>query len=100
LLKVKTDKGFWEGDLVLLAVGVRPDARLAKSIGLNIGKTGAIAVNFAQQPLWKCGMRRGIAAIVSQSQPQLGKYPLGELPNKQGRVVGRNIGGKPGPLTE
>jgi NADPH-dependent 2,4-dienoyl-CoA reductase/sulfur reductase-like enzyme len=42
-LKVTTDKGFWEGDLVLLAIGVRPDAQLAKTIGLAIGKTGAPA---------------------------------------------------------
>jgi NADPH-dependent 2,4-dienoyl-CoA reductase/sulfur reductase-like enzyme len=49
LLKVTTDKGAWEGDLVLLAIGVKPDTRLAKYLSLNIGKTGAIAVNFAQQ---------------------------------------------------
>ena len=49
LLRVTTDKGAWEGDLVLLAIGVKPDVRLAKSLGLSIGKTGAISVNFAQQ---------------------------------------------------
>jgi NADPH-dependent 2,4-dienoyl-CoA reductase/sulfur reductase-like enzyme len=96
LLKVKTDKGFWEGDLVLLAVGVRPDARLAKSIGLNIGKTGAIAVNFAQQTslenVYAAGDCCELYHRVSHSWVNI---PLGDIANKQGRVVGRNIGGKP-----
>lgn len=96
LLKVKTDKGFWEGDLVLLAVGVRPDARLAKSIGLNIGKTGAIAVNFAQQTSLENVYAAGDCCEsyhrVSHSWVNI---PLGDIANKQGRVVGRNIGGKP-----
>jgi NADPH-dependent 2,4-dienoyl-CoA reductase/sulfur reductase-like enzyme len=95
-LKVITDAGAWEGDMVLLAVGVRPNAGLAKSIGLNIGKTGAIAVNFAQQTSvenvyavgdccesWHRVSRRWV------------NIPLGDIANKQGRVAGRNIGGKP-----
>ena len=95
-LKVTTDKGFWEGDLVLLAVGVRPDAQLAKSIGLNIGKTGAIAVNFAQQTslenIYAAGDCCESFHKVSHSWVNI---PLGDIANKQGRVAGRNIGGKP-----
>jgi NADPH-dependent 2,4-dienoyl-CoA reductase/sulfur reductase-like enzyme len=95
-LKVTTDKGFWEGDLVLLAVGVRPDARLAKSIGLDIGKTGAIAVNFAQQTsmgnMYAAGDCCESWHRVSRRWVNI---PLGDIANKQGRVAGRNIGGKP-----
>ena len=95
-LKVITDKGFWEGDLVLLAVGVRPDARLAKSIDLRIGKTGAIAVNFAQQTSMENVYAAGDCCEsfhkVSRSWVNI---PLGDIANKQGRVAGRNIGGKP-----
>lgn len=95
-LKVVTDKGFWEGDLVLLAVGVRPDARLAKSIGLNIGKTGAISVNFAQQTslenVYAVGDCCESFHKISRSWVNI---PLGDIANKQGRVAGRNIGGKP-----
>lgn len=95
-LKVITDKGFWEGDLVLLAVGVRPDARLVKSIDLKIGKTGAIAVNFAQQTSMENVYAAGDCCEsfhkVSRSWVNI---PLGDIANKQGRVAGRNIGGKP-----
>ena len=95
-LKVITDAGEWQGDMVLLAVGVRPNAALGKSAGLTIGKTGAIAVNFAQQTSveniyavgdccesWNRVSRRWV------------NIPLGDIANKQGRVAGRNIGAKP-----
>ncbi|PKN05918.1 MAG: hypothetical protein CVU72_07125, partial [Deltaproteobacteria bacterium HGW-Deltaproteobacteria-7] len=92
-LKVTTDKGFWEGDLVLLAVGVRPDARLAKSIGLNIGKTGAIAVNFAQQTSLENVYAAGdCCESFHKVSRRWVNIPLGDIANKQGRVAGRNIG--------
>ena len=34
-----------EADLVILSIGVRPEVKLAKEAGLEIGKTGGIAVN-------------------------------------------------------
>jgi len=95
-LRVLTDKGAYEGDLVLLAIGVRPDVRLAKSLNLNIGKTGAIAVNFAQQTSMENVYAAGDCCEsfhrVSRSFVNI---PLGDIANKQGRVAGRNIGGKP-----
>jgi len=96
LLKVTTDKGVWEGDMVLLAVGVKPNAALAKSAGLGIGKTGAIAVNFAQQTSVKNVYAVGDCC---ESWHRVSRrwvnIPLGDIANKQGRVAGRNIGGNP-----
>ena len=46
--KVITDRGErgeFEADLVLLAVGVRPDARLAEATGMALGARGAVAVD-------------------------------------------------------
>ncbi|MHB8137752.1 MAG: FAD-dependent oxidoreductase [Smithellaceae bacterium] len=95
LLKVITDKGEYEGDLVLLAIGVRPDTRLAQSIGLKVGLSGAIAVNFAQQAslenVYAVGDCCESYHRVSRSWVNI---PLGDIANKQGRVAGRNIGGK------
>lgn len=42
---VKTEKRTVEADLVLLALGARPNTLLATEAGLRIGETGAIAVN-------------------------------------------------------
>ena len=95
-LCVKTDKGEYEGDLVLLAIGVRPDTRLAQSIGLKVSSSGAIAVNFAQQ-----ASLENVYAVgdCCESYHRVSRrwvnIPLGDIANKQGRVAGRNIGGKP-----
>lgn len=95
-LKVVTDTGAWEGDMVLMAVGVRPDSALAKTAGIVIGKTGAIAVNFAQQTsvenIYAVGDCCESWHRVSRRWVNI---PLGDIANKQGRVAGRNIGGKP-----
>lgn len=95
-LKVSTSTGDVEGEMVLLAVGVRPNTTLAKSIGLKIGDSGAIAVNFAQQT----SMENIFAAgDCSESWHRVSRrwvnLPLGDIANKQGRVAGRNIGGSP-----
>jgi len=95
LLRVVTDKGSWEGDLVLMAIGVKPDVQLAKSLGLNIGKTGAIAVNFAQQTSLENVYAVGdCCESFHKVSRRWVNIPLGDIANKQGRVAGRNIGGK------
>lgn len=95
-LSVTTDKGNYEGDLVLLAIGVRPDASLAKSMGLKIGQSGAIAVNFAQQTSLENIYAAGdCCESFHKVSRRWVNIPLGDIANKQGRVAGRNIGGKP-----
>ncbi|MDI6742553.1 MAG: FAD-dependent oxidoreductase [Smithella sp.] len=95
-LKVITDAGAWEGDMVLLAVGVRPNAALARTTGLAIGNTGAIAVNFAQQTSVENVYAAGdCCESWNRVSRRWVNIPLGDIANKQGRVAGRNIGGKP-----
>ncbi len=43
--RVVTDKGSIDVDVVVMAIGVRPNVKLAREAGLAIGTTGAIAVN-------------------------------------------------------
>ena len=45
VISVTTDKGEYPADIVLIAVGVQPNIRLAKEMGLEIGETGAIKVD-------------------------------------------------------
>jgi len=95
-LRVVTDRGEIDTDLLLVATGVRPETRLAETIGLAVGETRALRVNFSQET-----SREGVYAVgdcaevfhrVSQSWTSL---PLGDIANKQGRVAGSNIGGTP-----
>ena len=80
----------------MLAIGVRPDSRLAQSIGLKTGLSGAIAVNFAQQASLENVYAVGdCCESFHKVSRRWVNVPLGDIANKQGRVAGRNIGGKP-----
>jgi len=93
-LRLITSRGEEEADMVLMAVGIRPDTGLAGKMGLPLGKTGAIQVNFSQQ-----AGREGVYAVgdCAESFHRVsGRWvniPLGDIANKQGRVAGVNIGG-------
>jgi NADPH-dependent 2,4-dienoyl-CoA reductase/sulfur reductase-like enzyme len=94
-LRLVTNRGEDEADMILMAVGIRPDVTLAKQMGLPLGKTGAIQVNFSQQT-----PRAGVYAVgdCAESFHRVSRrwvyIPLGDIANKQGRVAGRNIGGR------
>ncbi len=93
-LRLVTNHGDAEADMILMAVGVRPEVTLAKQMGLPLGKTGAIQVNFSQMT-----SREGVYAVgdCCESFHRVSgnwvNIPLGDIANKQGRVAGRNIGG-------
>ncbi|MBM4271030.1 MAG: hypothetical protein FJ139_02560 [Deltaproteobacteria bacterium] len=93
-LHVATDDGGMEADMVLIAIGVRPNVKLAADMGLQIGKTGAIQVDFSQRT-----SKEGIYAVgdccevYHRVSKRWAHVPLGDIANKQGRVAGRNIGG-------
>jgi CoA-dependent NAD(P)H sulfur oxidoreductase len=93
-LSLATNRGDLEADMILMAVGIRPDVTLASGMGLPLGKTGAIQVNFSQMTA-----REGVYAVgdCAESFHRVsGRWvniPLGDIANKQGRVAGANIGG-------
>jgi NADPH-dependent 2,4-dienoyl-CoA reductase/sulfur reductase-like enzyme/rhodanese-related sulfurtransferase len=83
-----------DADMVLLAIGIRPNVDLAREAGLQIGPTGAIAVNdrcqtsdpdiYAGGDCVECTHR-----ITGQKV----FVPLGSTANKHGRVIGDNLAG-------
>ncbi|MFJ6414335.1 FAD-dependent oxidoreductase [Terribacillus saccharophilus] len=83
-----------ESDIVFLAVGVRPNTNLAKEIGVEIGKTGAIAVNKQMQTnipeVYAVG---DVAESYSVITEQPIYRPLGSTANKMGRIAGDVITG-------
>lgn len=81
-------------DLVLIAVGVRPNAGLARDAGLAIGPTGAIAVDDRMETDHPGVFAAGDCA--ESVQRQTGRpiwIPLGDVANRQGRVAGENLVG-------
>jgi NADPH-dependent 2,4-dienoyl-CoA reductase/sulfur reductase-like enzyme/rhodanese-related sulfurtransferase/anti-sigma regulatory factor (Ser/Thr protein kinase) len=91
---VQTSAGRIAADMVVLAIGVRPNVTLAEAADLEIGSTGAIKVNDRMQTsdpnIYAAG------DCVECNDLMTGKpcfVPLGSTANKQGRVAAVNICG-------
>lgn len=83
-----------ETDLVILATGVRPNVHLAESIGVNIGHSGAIAVNNRMQTNLPDVYAVGdVAESYSLITGKPLYRPLGSTANKMGRIAGDVITG-------
>ncbi len=91
---VKTDQGDIPCDMVIVAVGVRPNVFLAKDAGLEIGKTGGIKVSAHMQTsdpdIYAAGDCVQAVELVSGEPCYV---PLGSTANKQGRVAAVNVCG-------
>ena len=81
-------------ELVVLAPGVTPNTALARAAGLEIGVTGAIAVNTRQgasdPDIYACGDCCETVNLITGKKVYV---PLGSTANKQGRVAGINAAG-------
>lgn len=92
--KVVTDKGEYEADMVLVAIGVKPNVRMAEEAGLKIGVTGAIQVNDRLQTsdpnIYAGGDCVENVNLVNEKSIYA---PLGSTANKHGRVIADNICG-------
>jgi NADPH-dependent 2,4-dienoyl-CoA reductase/sulfur reductase-like enzyme len=91
---VQTGSGDVEADLVVLGLGVTPNSKLAADAGIDLGARDAIAVDVRQRTsadgVWAAGDCCESFHLVSRRRVHVA---LGTHANKQGRVVGINIGG-------
>ncbi len=91
---VHTASGPVRADLVVLGLGVAPEATLAEQAGLTLAVRGAIAVNRRQATsapgVWAAGDCADTYSRVSQRRVHVA---LGTVANKTARVAGVNIGG-------
>lgn len=93
---VVTDKGKYPADLVVVAVGVRPDTAFLKGSGINTLPNGAIIVDHEGKTNVADIFAAGDCASVPSAFDGSPLYvPLATGANKLGRVVGDTICGKP-----
>ena len=86
--------GSEETDCVVLATGVRPRTKLAEDAGIEIGRTGAIAVRDTMETSAAAVYAAGDCAEATHLVSGRPTYfPLGTTANKQGRVAGENAAG-------
>ncbi len=93
---VRTDAGSYDADLVVLGLGMGPEATLASEAGLAIGVTGAIDVAHTQRS--RSHPEVLAAGDCAQTFHRLTgeaiHVALGTHANKQGKVAGSVIGGR------
>ena len=91
---VKTDKRLIPAQLVIVAVGVRPNVELAREAGIEIGPSGSIAVNeyleTSDPDIYAGGDCAENTNIISKAKLFT---PMGSTANKHGRVIADNIAG-------
>jgi rhodanese-related sulfurtransferase len=83
-------------DLVILAIGVRPETTLAKDAGLEIGPRGGIVVDAQMRThdpkIWAVGDVVEVQDVLTGQETVL---PLAGPANRQGRVAAESIAGRP-----
>lgn len=81
-----------QADIIIMAIGVRPETALAKQCGLELGQTGGIAVNAYLQTSDPAIYAVGDAVEVRQTiSGRNALIPLAGPANRQGRIVADNI---------
>ncbi len=84
-----------EADLVVVAIGVRPDVALAREAGLDIGELGGIAVDEFNRTSDPAIYAIGDAAEKTDAlDGEASLVPLANIANRQGRVVADHIAGR------
>jgi NADPH-dependent 2,4-dienoyl-CoA reductase/sulfur reductase-like enzyme/rhodanese-related sulfurtransferase len=91
---VETNRSKIPCDLVVMAVGVRPNTNIAKSAGLPVGRFGGLIVDKCLRTIDPNIYAGGDCIemtdlITGQCHP----LPLGSLANRHGRIIGTNIAG-------
>lgn len=93
---VATTAGDYPADVVVLGLGTGPRTGLARAAGLPLGASGALRTGETMrvegyEGVWAAGDCVEVLNLVSGARQHIA---LGTHANKQGRVVGLNIGGR------
>ncbi len=91
---VRTDRGQYPADLVLVAVGVKPNASLAAQAGAELGARGAVLVDeYLRTSVPRMFAAGDCATHYHRITGRQEFVPLGTTSNKQGRISGANAAG-------
>jgi len=84
-----------ETDLIIFAIGVRPESQIAKDAGLKVGERGGIQVNeylqTSDENIYAIGDAIEVVDFITGKPTMI---PLAGPANKQGRIAANNICGK------
>ncbi len=93
-LNITLGNGQTKADMLIMAIGVRPESTIAKSAGISVNERGAIIVNenmlTSDPSVYAVGDAVEVTDFVTGGK---GSIPLAGPANKQGRVAADNICG-------
>ncbi|MBL1099996.1 FAD-dependent oxidoreductase [Streptomyces coffeae] len=92
---VATKVSEYPAELVVLGLGVVPETVLAREAGLPLGESGGLLTDLAMrvrghEHIWAGG---DCVEVLHQVSGRTRHIPLGTHANKQGQVIGTNVGG-------
>jgi NADPH-dependent 2,4-dienoyl-CoA reductase/sulfur reductase-like enzyme len=90
VVSVKTDKGEYEADAVIVAVGFRPNTQFLNN-QLETLRNGAIVIDAYGRTSMKDVYAGGDCATVEHRLAGTMYLPLATVANKMGRIIGTNI---------
>lgn len=91
---VKTDKGTYKADLVLLSIGVKPATKFLAGSGISLAANGAVMIDREMRTNIEDVYSAGDCAQVYHKVREENTFiPLGTNANKCGRIAGANIAG-------
>ncbi|MYW30384.1 FAD-dependent oxidoreductase [Streptomyces sp. SID2119] len=93
--EVATEERTYPADVVVLGIGVEPEAELAREAGLAVGPHGGILTDLAMRAvghenIWAGGDCVEVLDLVAGRTRHIA---LGTHANKHGQVIGSNVGG-------
>jgi NADPH-dependent 2,4-dienoyl-CoA reductase/sulfur reductase-like enzyme len=90
--EVQTDNQSINTEMVIVAIGVKPNTQFLKDSGLKMLKNGAIIINEKSETNIKDVYSAGDCATVKHLITGENTYfPLGTTANKQGKIAGKNV---------
>ncbi|MFD3859308.1 FAD-dependent oxidoreductase [Streptomyces cyaneofuscatus] len=93
--EVATEERTYPADVVVLGIGVEPEAELAREAGLTVGPHGGILTDLGMRAvghenIWAGGDCVEVLDLVAGRSRHIA---LGTHANKHGQVIGSNVGG-------
>lgn len=93
--KVVTDKGTYDTDLIVLALGVKPATDFLKGSGIHLANNGAVIIDREMRTNIEDIYAAGDCAQVYNLTKEENSYiALATTANKCGRIAGENLAGK------
>lgn len=93
--KVKTNKGEYVADLVVIATGVKPNTEFLSNTGIEVLRNGAIVINENGETnivdIYSAGDCATVPHLIRKENVYI---PLATTANKIGRIVGENMAGE------